>query len=159
LVGEPTDIADLTEEPGRQHRPDPEQPEQAGVGLSDRGLDAGLDRGDPLLQLADVGHELGGQLPAGDRGRAGRSNLGEQRGGPLGGEVASGAAWNQVDQQPVQPVDGLGAGGDQVLAPLGQQVQPRRLVLDADLPQGRGAAGGDGHRDRVVGVALAAMTD
>jgi hypothetical protein len=35
----------------------------------------------------------------------------------------------------VEPVDGLGAGGDQVLAPLGQQVQHHRLVLDTDLPQ------------------------
>jgi hypothetical protein len=64
---------------------------------------------------------------------------------PLGGEVASGAAWDQVNQQPVQPVDGLSAGGDQVLAPLGQQVQHHRLVLDTDLPQGRDAAGSDCH--------------
>jgi hypothetical protein len=35
----------------------------------------------------------------------------------------------------VQPVDGLGAGGDQILATLGQQVQHHRLVLDTDLPQ------------------------
>jgi hypothetical protein len=28
----------------------------------------------------------------------------------------------------------LGAGGDQVLAALGQQVQHGRLVLDPDLP-------------------------
>jgi hypothetical protein len=34
----------------------------------------------------------------------------------------------------MEPVDGLGAGGDQVLAALGEQVQHRRLVLDADLP-------------------------
>jgi hypothetical protein len=35
----------------------------------------------------------------------------------------------------MQPVDGLGAHSDQVLAALGQQVQHRRLVLDTDLPQ------------------------
>jgi hypothetical protein len=67
LAGEPTDVADLTHEDGGQHWPDAEQPEQAGVGLGDRGLDARLDGGDPLFQLADVGEELGGQLPAGDR--------------------------------------------------------------------------------------------
>jgi hypothetical protein len=50
-----------------------------------------------------------------------------------------------------------GAGGDQVLAPLGQQVQHHRLVLDADLSQGRDTAGGDGYGDCVVGVALAAV--
>src|SRR4029453_12685790 len=55
--------------------------------LGDRGLDARLHRGAPLLQLADVGHELGGQLPAGDRRRSGRDHFSEQGGGAVGGEV------------------------------------------------------------------------
>jgi hypothetical protein len=59
----------------------------------------------------------------------------------------------------VEPVDGLSAGGDQILAPLGQQVQYRRLVLNPDLPQPGSVAGGNRDRDRVVGVALAAMAD
>jgi hypothetical protein len=114
--------------------PTPEQLGQAGVGLGDRRLDAGLDRGDPLLQLADVGHELAGKLLAGDRWRAGGGYLTEQGGGAVGGEIASGATRDQVDQQPVQPVDGLSTGGDQVLAPLGQQMQHHRLVLDTHRP-------------------------
>jgi hypothetical protein len=80
-------------------------------------------------------------------------------GGAPGGEVAAGAARDQVHQQPMEPVDGLGSGGDQIPAPLGQQVQHCRLFLDPDRPQGRGAAGGDPDRDRVVGVALATMPD
>jgi hypothetical protein len=59
----------------------------------------------------------------------------------------------------MQPVDGLGPRGHQVLAALGQQVQDHRLVLDADLARGRDTAGGDRDRDRVVGVALAAVAD
>jgi hypothetical protein len=59
----------------------------------------------------------------------------------------------------VEPVDGLGPGGDQVLAALGQQVKHHRLVLHADLPQPDSVAGGDGHRDRVVAVALAAVAN
>jgi hypothetical protein len=59
----------------------------------------------------------------------------------------------------VQPVDGLGARGHQVLTPLGQQVQHRRLVLDPDRPQGGDVAGGDGDRDRVGRVALATVAD
>jgi hypothetical protein len=78
------------EEGGGQHRPDAEQPEQAGVGLGDRGLDLCLHGGDSLLQLAYVSHELGGQLPAGDCRRAGRGHFTEQGGGALGGEVAPG---------------------------------------------------------------------
>jgi len=31
---------------------------------------------------------------------------------------------DQVHQQPVEPVNGLGAGRDHVLAPLAQQMQP-----------------------------------
>jgi hypothetical protein len=59
----------------------------------------------------------------------------------------------------VQSVDGLGAGGDQVLAALGQQVQHYRLILHPDLPQLWGAAGGDRDRDRVVSIAVAAVAD
>ena len=85
LLGrKPTDVADLAQEGGGHDRSHAEQLDQAGVGLGNRGLDAGLHGGDALLQLVDVGHELGGQLPA---------------------------------------VDGLGAGGHQVLASLGQQMQ------------------------------------
>jgi hypothetical protein len=100
LAGEPADIANLTQEGGGQHRPDPEQLQQAGVGLGDRGLDPRLHGGDALLQLAGVGHEFGGQLPAGDRRRTSRPDRSQQRGGPLGREVASGAAGDQVHQQP-----------------------------------------------------------
>jgi hypothetical protein len=71
--------------------------------------------------------------------------------------VTSGTGGDQVDQQPVEPVDGLGAHGDQVLAAVGQQVQHDRVVLDADLPQPRRTLGGDRDRDRIVGVGLAAV--
>jgi hypothetical protein len=115
-------------------RPTPNSPEQGRLGFGDRGLDAALDLCDALLQLAHVGHELGGQLPASDRRCAGDSDLTEQCGAAVGGEIASGAAGDQVHQQPMEPVDCLGAGGHQVLAPLGQQVQHHRLVLHANLP-------------------------
>jgi hypothetical protein len=59
-----------------------------------------------------------GRQPVADDLAAGGLQRG---GGTLGGEVTAGAAWDQVHQQ---PVDGLGAPCDQVLAPPGQQVQP-----------------------------------
>jgi hypothetical protein len=46
LAGEPADVTDLTQERGRKHRPHAEQLDQAGVGLSNRHLDARLDGGD-----------------------------------------------------------------------------------------------------------------
>jgi hypothetical protein len=87
-------VADLTEEPGGQHRPDPEQRQQAGVGFRDRGLDARLHRSDLLLQLADVADQVSGQLPAGDRRRTGGPDRGQQRLGALGGEVTSSPTWD-----------------------------------------------------------------
>src|SRR5262245_53617560 len=78
-----------------------------------------------------------------NRRRTSGRDRGQQHRGPLGGEIAPGAAWNQVDQQPMQPVDGLGAGGNQILPSLGQQVQHRCLVLDPDPAQLSSTAGGD----------------
>jgi hypothetical protein len=49
--------------------PTPNSSQQAGVGLGDGGLDAGLDGGDPLLQLADIGDQASGQRPASYRRR------------------------------------------------------------------------------------------
>jgi hypothetical protein len=77
LAGEPTDVADLAQEPGRQHRPHPEQLDQAGVGLGDRGLDADLDGGDGLLQLADVGDQLAKALAAQHAVAGGHAVIGE----------------------------------------------------------------------------------
>ena len=53
--GWPTDVTDLAQERGRQHRPDPEQPDQVGLGLSDGGLDPLLEVGDPSIQVMHVG--------------------------------------------------------------------------------------------------------
>jgi hypothetical protein len=124
LAGKPADFTDVTQARGRQHRPHAEQLDQAGVGLGNRHLDARLDGGDALVQLAHVGDEVGGQLPAGDRRRTSRRDRGQQPSRAVGGQVASGATRNQGPSAPVEPVDGLGAGRDQVLAPLGQQMQP-----------------------------------
>jgi hypothetical protein len=159
LAGKPADVADLAEKPGRQHRPHAEQLDQGGVGLGDGGLDARLHDGDLLLQVADVCDQVSSQLVTDDRRCTSGRDRGQQGGGALGGEVASGAAWDQVDQQPVEPVDGLGASGDQVLAPLAKQVQHGCLILDTHLLQPSSVAGGDGDSDRVGGVALAAVSD
>jgi hypothetical protein len=109
-------------------------------------------------RVAHVGDQVAGELPAGGHGRASRGDLAQQRGGTVSGEVAAGASTDQVSQQPVQPVDGLGAQADQVVAAAGQQVQHHRMSLGDDLAQpGRGAGGDDRDRDRVGRVGLAAV--
>jgi hypothetical protein len=78
LAGKPADFTGLTQERGRQHGPHAEQLDQAGVGLGNRRLDARLAGGDALVQLAHVGDEVGGQLPAGDRRRTSGRDRGQQ---------------------------------------------------------------------------------
>jgi hypothetical protein len=86
-AGEAMHVADLGHKDGRQHRPHPEQLDQAGVGLGDHGLDAPLDCCDSLIQATHVGDQVSGQLVAGDRRLAGGRDHGQQHGGALGGEV------------------------------------------------------------------------
>jgi hypothetical protein len=69
-----------------------EQLHQPGIGLVHRSLDARLDRGDPPVQAAYVGDQLGGELMAGARRSAGRTDLVEERGGAVGGQIPSGAS-------------------------------------------------------------------
>jgi hypothetical protein len=71
--------------------------------------------------------------------------------------LATSAGGHQVHQEPVQPVDGLGAHADQVLAPVGQQMQHDGMVFNGNLTQPGHAAPGDRDQDRVVRIGLAAM--
>jgi hypothetical protein len=109
LAGEPADVADLAEHLGGQHRADPEQLHQAALGLLDRGSDPLLDRCNAPVQVADVGDQVAGELVADDGRRAGRRDLPQQRSGAVSGEVTGSAGGDQIDQQPVQPVEGSGS--------------------------------------------------
>ena len=84
---------------------------------------------------------------------AGRS----RRGRGVGVQAALGAAWEQVAQQHMEPIQGPGALTDQVVAAVREQPQHGRVVLEADLAELSGPMGGHRHRDGVVGVALAAV--
>jgi hypothetical protein len=58
------DVADLAQQLGGQHRPDPEQLHQGRLGLGHCGLDVGLDRGDASVQVAHVGDKVTSELVA-----------------------------------------------------------------------------------------------
>jgi hypothetical protein len=159
LGREPSDVADLAQQLGGQDGADAEQLGEGGRRPGDGHLEAVLGCGDPPVQGADVGEEVDGELPAG----AGRRGLGphppQQGGCGIRVQVAPGAAWDQVGQQDMEAVEGLGAGPDQVIAAVRQQPQHGGVVLESDLAEPSGALGGHRDRDRVVGVALAAMAD
>ena len=54
----------------------------------------------------------------------------------------------------MQPTDGLGAQGGEVVMALGQQTKDGNMVLAGDHPQARVAQGHDGGRAGVVGIGL-----
>jgi hypothetical protein len=57
----------------------------------------------------------------------------------------------------MQPVEGLGAGTDQVVALVRQQPQHSEVILGADLVQAAGMQRGVANGDRIAGVGLAAV--
>jgi hypothetical protein len=116
-----------------------------------------LNGGDAVVEGADVADEVDGQLAAGLGRRAGWPQPAQQDRGCVGGQLAVGACGHELGQQPVQPVQDLGAGGDQVIAPVRQQPQHHGVVLDVDLAQALAAKGGQGDRDRVTGIVFAAV--
>ena len=120
-------------------------------------MEALLDGSDALIEGVDVADHIDGPLPAGLGRWAGWPQMAQQGSGHLGGQMAVGACGHELGQQPVQPVQGLGTRGDQVVAPVRQQPQDRGLVLDVDLVQALAALGGQGDRDRVTGVVFAAV--
>jgi hypothetical protein len=81
-----------------------------------------------------------------------------QRGGRgVGGEAARQARRDELDQQGVEPVDGLGASADKVVAVLGQCPQRGDLLVDGDGMQFWRGPGRDPDREGISLIALAAM--
>lgn len=75
------------------------------------------------LEQAHVLHQLTGHLPAGAGRVGGGPDPAQQRGGGWSGEVAASACGLELGQELMQPVEGLGAGMDQVVASVRQQPQ------------------------------------
>jgi hypothetical protein len=157
LGREATHVADLAQELGGQNRADAEQLDEGGRRLGDGVPEACFDRGDPPVQGAEVGDQVDGELPAGAGRRGGWSQPAQQGGRGVGIQAALGAAGEQVAQQHMEPIQGPGALTHQVIAAVRQQPQDAGVVLEADLAKPPGPVGGQGDRERVVGVALAAV--
>ena len=68
------------------------------------------------------------------------------------------AAGNELEQQPVQPTHGAGAGAGELVPAVGQQPQRHQLVVDDDLVQPRSADGDHGDGVGVGSVGLAAVS-
>ena len=84
----------------------------------------------------------GGEPTADLAGRVPRPDRGDQRAGLPRGQVLLGPAGQQLQQQPVQPVDDLGAGPAQLIAAVGEHAHHHQVLLDPDLDQAGSAQGG-----------------
>jgi hypothetical protein len=68
--------------------------------------EAFFDRRDPPVEGAEVGDQVGGELPAGAGRQGGWSEPAQQGGRGVGVQAALGAAGEQVAQQHMEPVGG-----------------------------------------------------
>ena len=104
------------QQPGSQHRTDPEDRGQGGAVLANRGADSLTGRLDLPVEAAHVGQQLTSDPLALDVDGGDRMDPTRQGGSPAGRELPVGAAGLQVGQQHVQPAQRPGALGDQVVA-------------------------------------------
>jgi hypothetical protein len=74
-----------------------------------------------------------------------------------GGGEPLGSSGNQLQQQPVQPVDGLGSSAGQFVASVREQPQRHQLIVDAHMDEVGRAQRDHRHRVGVSRVGLAAV--
>ena len=84
--------------------------------------------------------QLGGEPAAGLAGQVARPDGREQRAGLRRGQELLRPAGQQFQQQPVQPVDGLGAGPAELVAAVGQHAHHHQVLLDLRPGPGPGRA-------------------
>lgn len=114
------------------------QLEQCGAPGFDEGPDlllAGPDLAVDAFQLSD---QLGREAPAGLADDVAGPGGRDQGTGLCRGQELLGPAGEQSGQQPVDPVDGLGPGPAELVAPVSQQAQHHKVRVDLEYDQVRG---------------------
>jgi hypothetical protein len=114
--------------------------------LTDRLADGLAGRLDLPVQATPIGQQLVSDALALDIDGGDGTDLAQQGGGSGGRELAGCPAGLQVGQQHMQPAQGPGALGDQVVAAVRQQPEDHRVVLEGDRAQLPVVEGG--RRDR-----------
>jgi hypothetical protein len=100
--------------------------------LTDRLADGLAGRLDLPVQATPIGQQLVSDALALDIDGGDGTDLAQQGGGSGGRELAGCPAGLQVGQQHMQPAQGPGALGDQVVAAVRQQPEDHRVVLEGD---------------------------
>ena len=132
-LANPVDVAGVGQQPRCAGGADAVQLEQRGVPGLDEGGDfflAGLDLAVDAVQLGD---QFGGEPAPGLPDNVTRPCGGQQRAGLRRGQELLRPARDQLEQQPVDPVDGLGPGPAELVAPAGEHAQHHQVRVDLDL--------------------------
>nr|WSY52131.1 hypothetical protein OG999_19720 [Streptomyces sp. NBC_00886] len=101
------------------------------------------------IDAPQVGKEISSEVVAAAVGGGGWTDALHEGIGLLRGQAGGGAAGQQVSEHGVEAVDYAGSFVAQVVVPLGQQSQDRRLVFRLDLAQ---VVPEEGHLGNVQGV-------
>jgi hypothetical protein len=115
-VREPGHVADVGEDPGSAGRADTVDAHKARAGGGDVGFELGFHRLELGVQAVQVFQFFGGHAAAGLTRQIARADRGQQRPVLAGGLFHRRTARDQVQEQPVQPVEGLGPGAGELIA-------------------------------------------
>jgi hypothetical protein len=153
-AGEAGHVGHVADDGAGDDRADAEHLGESRSGSPDRSGELVAGAAQLGIEAAHVLEELGGELGAGQRYRAGRRDLLQDRRGLACGDLLVVAAGDQVAEHGVEPAGDLVAGPGQVPVPLGPHLQHHRVVIGGHLPDSPGAQRRDRHRQGVVRVVL-----
>jgi hypothetical protein len=146
---EPADVADVAADDAGHDWADPEHLGD-GRARGDHGSsEAGLRRGELRVEAADLHEEIERDPLAFGLDGASRADGTQRLGGSISRKSLRETAFDQLADQRVEPVDGLGAGPGQLVMSIGEQAQLLRVISGADL-----AELGVTHRDHRGGAGV-----
>ncbi len=120
-VREATHVADIAQNPGRAGRTDAIKRAQTGPGRVQKLGQLFVGRGHLAIERRQVRDQLCGELPSGSAHHIAWTHRGQQDTCLGGGQELLGASGDQLGEQLVQPVDGVGAGPTEFVATVDQQ--------------------------------------
>ena len=137
--------------------PMPVQVHQRGSAGSDQLAQLFLDRLDLLVDGLELDDQLDREPAPGLADDVAGLDGGDHCLGLVRGQELLCPAWEELQQQLVQPVDGLGPGPAQLVATVDQHPHHHQVVVDLNPDQVRGAQRDHRHRVRIHRVGLAAV--
>jgi len=156
-AGEAVDAAVIGQQASRIGRADAMQIQQGRATLDHQGDELFLDRFDLAVDCLELADQLHRQPAAGLAGHTARLDRRDQHTSLARGQELLGAPGKQLQQQPVQPIDRLGADTAQLVAAIGEHAQRQQIVIDLHAQQAAVVQGSHRHRMRIDRIGLTAI--